>query len=196
MTENIIKSKPIAKRKFIDGKTFIHPTLSYKLSEKRREIIDYVNHWVRLGLTFKEIAPLIGKSQSTVANYYYGCANHCLSPSQIEELKLIPGSTVTWTKVISRIADEGEIPDRTSVLMPVYTNLTIREFEEDELTNTQPIPFEIVKTKYIPRSPNSNFGKNGSDRESWEYVDVIDSELTITKLKPYVVIYSHAACSI
>ena len=155
-----------------------------------------MNHWVRLGLTFKEIAPLINKSRSTVANYYYGYADHCLTSSQIEELKLIPGSTVTWSKVISRIADEGEIPDRTNVLMPVYTNITIREFEEDELTSTQPIPFEIVQTKYIPRSLNSNFGKNGNDRESWEYVDVIDSELTITKLKPYVVMYSHAACSI
>ena len=196
MTEKILKRKPTAKRKFIDDKTFIHPTLSYRLSDKRREMIDYVNHWVRLELTFKEIAPLIGKSQSTVANYYYGCANHCLSPSQIEELKLIPGSTVTRTKIISRIADEGEIPDRTSVLMPVYTNIMIREFEEDELTSTQPIPFEIVKTQYIPRLPCNNFGKNGNERESWEYVDVIDSELTITKLKPYVVMYVYAACSI
>lgn len=196
MTKNILKCKPTTKRKFIDGKTFIHPTLSYRLSDKRREMIDYVNHWVRLGLTFKEIAPLIKKSRSTVANYYYGFANHCLTSSQIEELKLIPGSTVTWTKVISRIAEFGEIPDRTSVLMPVYTNVTVREFDESELTNIQPIPFEIVKTKYIPRSPRSNFGKNGNDRESWEYVDVIDSELTITKLKPYIVIYSHAACSI
>ena len=114
----------------------------------------------------------------------------------MEELKLIPGSTVTRTKVISRIADAGETPDRMNVLIPVYTNVTIREFEEDELTNSQPVPFEIIKTKYIPRSPSSDFGKNGNDRESWEYVDVIDSELTITKLKPYVVIYSHAACSI
>ena len=55
---------------------------------------------------------------------------------------------------------------------------------------------EIVKTKYIPRSPSSNFGKGNSEHESFEYVDVIDSELTITKLKPYVVMYSHAACSI
>ncbi len=170
--------------------------MSYELSDKRREMIDYVNHWVRLGLTFKEIAPLINKSRSTVANYYYGFANHSLSSSQIEELKLIPGSTDTRTKVISRIADEGETPDRINVLMPVYTNITIREFEEDELTNTQPVPFEIVKTKYIPRSPNSNFGKGDNDRESWEYVDVIDSKLTYTELKPYVIIYSHAACSI
>ena len=135
MTKNTIKRKPTAKRKFIDDKTFIHPTLSYRLSDKRREMIDYVNHWVRLGLTFKEIAPLINKSRSTVANYYYGYADHCLTSSQIEELKLIPGSTVTRIKVISRIADEGETPDRTSVLMPVYTNITIREFEESELTN-------------------------------------------------------------
>ena len=106
------------------------------------------------------------------------------------------GSTVTWTKVISRIADEGEIPDRTKVLMPVYTNVTICEFEESELTNTQPVPFEIVKTQYISRSPSKSFGKNGNDREFWEYVDVIDSKLTITELKPYVIIYSHAACSI
>ena len=190
------KRKPTAKTKFLDDKTFIHPTLSYRLSNKRREMIDYVNHWVRLGLTFKEIAPLINKSRSTVANYYYGFANHCLSTSQMEELKLIPGSTVTWTKVISRIAESGEIPNRVNVLMPVYTNITIHEFEEDELTDTQAIPFEIIKTQYIPRSPNSNFGKNGNDRESWEHVDVIDSELMITKLKPYVVIYSHAACSI
>ena len=190
------KRKPTAKTKFLDGKTFIHPTLSYRLSNKRREMIDYVNHWVRLGLTFKEIAPLINKSRSTVTNYYYGFANHCLSTSQMEELKLIPGSTVTWTKVISRIADAGETPDRVNVLMPVYTNITIREFEEYELTDTRPIPFEIIKTKYIPRSPRSNFGKNGNDRESWEYVDVIDSELTITKLKPYAIVYSHAACSI
>ena len=178
------------------GKTFIHPTLSYKLSDKRREMIDYVNHWVRLGLRFKEIAPLINKSQSTVANYYYGFANHCLSTSQLEDLKLIPGSTVTQTKVISRIADADETPDRVNVLMPIYTNITIREYEEDELTNTQPVPFEIIKTQYIPRSLSSNFGKNGNERESWEYVDVIDSELTITKLKPYIIIYSHAACSI
>ena len=114
-------------------------------------MIDYVNHWIRLGLTFKEIAALIKKSPSTVANYYYGFANHCLSSSQIDELKLIPSSTVTWTKIISRIADKGEIPDRINVLMPIYTNITVREFEEDELTNTQAIPFEIVKTKYIPR---------------------------------------------
>ena len=124
------KRKPTVKTKFLDGKTFIHPTLSYELSDKRREMIDYVNHWVRLGLTFKEIAPLINKSQSTVANYYYGYASNSLSPSQIEELKLIPGSTVTWTKVISRIADADETPDRVNVLMPVYTNITIREFEQ------------------------------------------------------------------
>ena len=196
MTENILKRKPTTKRKFIDGKTFIHPNMSYRLSNKRREMIDYVNHWVRLGLTFKEIAPLIMKSRSTVANYYYGFANHCLSISQIEELKLIPGSTVTWTKVISRIADVDETPDRTNVLMPVYTNITIREFEEDKLTNTQPVPFKIIKTKYIPRSPRHDFGKSNNEHESWEYVDVIDSELTITKLKPYVVMYSHAVCSI
>ena len=111
-------------------------------------------------------------------------------------MKLIRGSTVTWTKVISRIADEGEIPDRVNVLMPVYTNITIREFEEDELSNAQPVPFEIIKTQYIPRSTSSIFGKGDNEHESWEYVDVVDSELTITKLKPYVVIYSHAACSI
>ncbi|MEM7590470.1 MAG: hypothetical protein AAF383_02920 [Cyanobacteria bacterium P01_A01_bin.83] len=196
MTKKIMKRKPTAKRKFIDGKTFIHPTLSYRLSDKRREMIDYVNHWVRLGLRFEEIAPLINKSPSTVVNYYYGFANHCLSSSQLEALKLIPGSTVTRTKVISRIADADETPDRVNVLMPVYTYITIHEFEEDELTNTQPIPFEILKIKYIPRSPNHNFGKNGNDRESWEYVDVIDSELTITKLKPYVIMYAYAACSI
>ena len=80
--------------------------------------------------------------------------------------------------------------------MPVYTNVTIREFEEDELTDTQAIPFEIIKTQYIPRSPSSNFGKNGNDRESWEYVDVIDSELTITELEPYVVMYRGACCNI
>ena len=190
------KRKPTAKRKFIDGKTFIYPTLSYRLSDKRKEMIDYVNHWVRLGLRFKEIAPLIKKSPSTVANYYYGFANHCLSTSQMDELKLIPGSTVTRTKVISRIADADETPDRTDVLMPVYTNVTIREFEEDKLTNTQPVPFEIIKSKHIPRSPSRDFGKGNNEHESWEYVDVIDSELTITKLKPHVVIYSHAACSI
>ena len=190
------KRKPTAKTKFTDGKTFIHPTLSYRLSDKRKEMIDYVNHWVRLGLTFKEIAPLINKSRTTVANYYYGFANHCLSTSQMEELKLIPGSTVTRTKVISRIADEGETPDRVNVLMPVYTNVTIREFEEDKLTDAQPVPFEIIKTKYIPRSPSRNFGKGNNERESWEYVDVVDSELTTTKLKPYVVMYSHATCSI
>ena len=197
MEDTLIKQRRLrVKTKFLDGKTFIHPILSYNLSEKRREMIDFVNHCVRLGLTFKEIAPLINKSPSTVVNYYYGFANHCLSSSQLEELKLIPGSTVTRTKVISRIADEGEIPDRTNVLMPIYTNTTIREFEEDELTNTQAVPFEIVKTKYIPFSPSSYFGKNGNERESLEYVNVIDSELTITRLKPYVVIYSHAACSI
>ena len=196
MTKNILKRKPTVKRKFMDDKTFIHPTLSYRLSDKRREMIDYVNHWVRLGLTFKEIAPLINKSPSTVANYYYGFANHCLSTSQMEELKLIPGSTVTWTKVISRIADADETPDRVNVLMPVYTNTTIREFEEDKLTDAQPVPFEIVKTQYIPRSPSRNFGKGDNDHESWEYVDVIDSESTYIKLKPYVVMYSHAACSI
>ena len=190
------KRKPTAKTKFLDGKTFIHPTLSYRLSDKRSEMIDYVNHWVRLGLTFAEIAPLINKSRSTVANYYYGFANHCLSISQMEELKLIPGSTVTRTKVISRIADADETPDRINVLMPIYTNVTIREFEEDELTDTQAIPFEIIKTKYIPRSPSRDFGKGNNEHESWEYVDVIDSKLTYTKLKPYVVIYSHAACSI
>ena len=169
--------KPTAKTKCLDGKTFIHPKLSYRLSDKRREMIDYVNHWVRLGLTFKEIAPLINKSPSTVANYYYGFANHCLSTSQMEELKLIPGSTVTWTKVISRIADADETPDRTNVLMPVYTNVTICEFEEDKLTNSQPVPFEIIKTKYIPRSPSSNFGKNGNDRESWEYFEFVQQSL-------------------
>ena len=190
------KRKPTAKTKFIDGKTFIHPTLSYRLSDKRGEMIDYVNHWVRLGLTFAEIAPLINKSRSTVANYYYGFANHCLSISQMEELKLIPGSTVARTKVISRIADADETPDRINVLMPIYTNVTIREFEEDKLTDTQAIPFEIIKTKYIPRSPSRDFGKGNNEHESWEYVDVIDSKLTYTKLKPYVVIYSHAACSI
>ena len=109
---------------------------------------------------------------------------------------LIPGSTVTWIKVISRITDAGVSPDRTNVLMPIYTNVTIREFEEDELTDTRPVPFEIIKTKYIPRSPSRDFGKGNNEHESWEYVDVIDSKLTYTKLKPYVVIYSHAACSI
>ncbi len=196
MNKKVVKRKPTAKRKFNDGKTFIHPTLSYRLSDKRREMIDYVNHWVRFGFTFKEIAPLINKSPSTVVNYYYGFANHCLSSSQLEALKLIPGSTVTRTKVISRIADAGETPDRINVLMPVYTNVTIREFEVDKLTDAQPVPFEIVKTQYITRSPSSNCGKGNNERESWEYVDVVDSELTMTKLKPYVVMYSHAACSI
>ena len=159
-------------------------------------MIDRVNHYYRIGLTFQDIAQAINKSVTTVRRMYFGFADSCLSTKQLEELKLIPGSTVTWTKIISRIADEGEIPDRINVLMPVYTNVTIREFDEDKLTDAQPIPFEIIKTKYIPRSPNHNFGKNGNERESWEYVDVIDSELTITKLKPYVVMYSHAACSI
>ena len=173
------KRKPTAKRKFIDGKTFIHPTLSYRLSDKRREMIDYVNHWVRLGLRFEEIAPLINKSRSTVANYYYGFANHCLSTSQIEELKLIPGSTVTWTKVISRIADEGEISDRVNVLMPVYTNVTIREFEVDELTDAQPIPFELVA--YILECLEIEH----NDNEFYHRVDnyIMDNGIDI-KLKP------------
>ena len=159
-------------------------------------MIDRVNHYYRIGLTFQDIAQAINKSVTTVRRMYFGFADSCLSTKQLEELKLIPGSTVTWTKVISRIADTDETPDRTHVLMPVYTNVTIREFEEDELTNSQPVPFEIIKTKYIPRSPCRNFGKSNNEHESWEYVDVIDSRLTITKLKPYVVMYSHAACSI
>ena len=185
-----------AKTKFLDGKTFVHPVISYKMSDSRRRWINRVNDFVRRGMTFKEISKVMDISETTVGIYYYGMAVNCLSPNQLEELKQIPGSTVTWTKIISRIADAGETPDRTNVLMPVYTNVTIREFEEDKLTNTQPIPFEIVKTQYIPRSPSSNFGKGNNERESWEYVDVVDSERTTTKLKPYVVIYSHAACSI
>ena len=36
MTKKTLKRKPTAKRKFLDDKTFIHPTLSYKLSNKRK----------------------------------------------------------------------------------------------------------------------------------------------------------------
>ena len=121
MTKNILKRKPTIKRKFMDGKTFIHPTLGYRLADKRREMIDYVNHWVRLGLRFKEIAPLIKKSPSTVANYYYGFANHCLSTSQIDELKLIPGSTVTvrFSSSIERILSMR----RMSTMIPPFLGI-------------------------------------------------------------------------
>lgn len=190
---NTKKRKQRAKTKFIDGKTFIHPNIYYKMSEKRKQLIDSVNHYVRLGLTYKDITEAIGYSEATIARLYYGYADNCLSRSQIEELKTFD-VWIIWTETVSRIAEVGEAPDRTNVLMPVYTNVTIRQLEDNELTDSIPLPFEIQTTKYIPRSPGRDFGKH--DNEAFEYVDVIDTVHIYRRIKPYVVMYFGACCTI
>ncbi len=190
---NTKKRKPRNKIKFTDRKTFIHPNISYKMSEKRRQLIDSINHYVRLGLTYNDIAEAIGYSEATIARLYYGYADNCLSSSQLEELKTFD-VWITWTEIVSRIAEAGEVPDRTNVLMPVYTSVKIRQLDDNELTDTMPMPFEIQTTKYIPRSPDRDFGKH--DNESFEYVDVIDTLHTYRRIKPYVVMYLGACCTI
>ena len=190
------KRKPRAKTKFLDGKTFIHPHISYRMSDSRRRWINRVNDFVRRGMTFKEISKVMDMSETTVGIYYYGMATHCLSSRQLEELKLIPGAIKTWTETKTRIAQAEEVPDRINVLQPVYTSVSVHYFDEDELTNSMPLPFEIRTTKFIPSSTGRNFGKQGNEYESFEYVDVVDVEITKSTTKTYCVIYRGACCNI
>ncbi|MGV2831311.1 hypothetical protein [Myxosarcina sp. GI1(2024)] len=120
------------------------------MSEKRKQLIDKVNHYLRSGLTYKDIAQTIGYSEATIARLYYGYADNCLSSNQIEELKAL-GAEITLTETVSRIANEGEVPDRKAI-MPVVTNISLYYFEKHELTESMPLPFEIRTVKYIPRS--------------------------------------------
>ena len=183
-----------AKTKFLDGKTFIHPHISYKLSDRRRRYINRVNDFVRRGYTYKEIGTFMNMTPTTVRNYYYGMANNCLSPKQLEELKLLPGSTIDSTKIVTRLAADGESPTRINVRQPIITSTTIHYFDEDELTASMPLPFEIRTTKFIPSSIGCDFGN--CEHESFEYVDVVDLEITKSVLKSYCVIYRGACCNI
>lgn len=186
------KRKPRNKTKFIDVKTFVHPNISYRMTEKRKQLIDEVNHYVKSGLTYKDIAKEIGYSEATVVRLYYGYADNCLSPNQVKELKAL-GAEITLTKTVSRIADEGEAPDRKAI-MPVVTNISLYYFEEHELTESMPLPFEIRTIKYIPRSLGKDFGK--LENEAYEEVNVIDTKHTYRKIRPYVIIYLGACCTI
>ena len=183
-----------AKTKFLDGKTFIHPHISYCMSDSRRRWINRVNDFVRRGMTFKEISKVIDMSETTVGIYYYGIATHCLSCKQLEELKLIPGSMKYWTNTATRLAAKGESPTRKNVLQPIYTNTSIREIPFEELTDSQPMPFEFITTKFIPSHIHKDFGS--CDHESWQTVDVVDIEIRKSTLKPYCVIYRGACCNI
>ena len=185
--------KPRNKTKFIDGKTFIHPHISYRMSEKRKQLIDEVNHHVKSGLTYKDIAKAIGYSEATVVRLYYGYADNCLSSNQIEELKGL-GAEITLTETVSRIAKEGEVPDRREIMPVVTIHNSIHYFEEHELTESMPLPFEIRTVKYIPRSPGKDFGK--LENESYEEVNIIDTQRSYRKIRPYVIIYLGACCTI
>ncbi|MGV2831323.1 hypothetical protein [Myxosarcina sp. GI1(2024)] len=186
------KRKPRNKTKFTDGETFIHPNISYKLSEKRKLLIDLVNHYIRSGLAYKDIAKAIGYSEATVVRLYYGYADNCLSSNQIKELKAL-GAEITLTETVSRIASKGEVSDRKAI-MPVVTNMSLYYFEKHELTESMPLPFEIRTIKYIPRSPGRDFGK--LENEAYEEVNVIDTQRSYRKIRPYVVMYLGACCTI
>lgn len=179
-----------------DNNSFIHPTISYRLSDERRELIDRVNHCYRLGLTFKDIAQAIDTSVRTVYRLYFGYADCCLSCKQVEELKLIPGAMRYWTRTHTRLAVEGETPTRRNVLKPIYTNTSIEIIPFEELTDSQPMPLREITRKYIPSCPDRNFGKRGNEQESWEKVDIVEVTTECKGLKPYVVIYFGAACTI
>ena len=190
------KRKLRAKTKFLDGKTFIHPYISYRMSDSRRRWINRVNDFVRRGMTFKEISKVMDISETTVGIYYYGMAAHCLSCKQLEELKLIPGSMKYWTRTDTRLAADDETPTRKNVLQPIYTNTSIRVIPYEALTDSQPMPFEVITTKYIPTYPDRKFGKRGNDQESWEKVDVVQTHVSCKSLKTYCVIYRGACCNI
>ena len=185
-----------AKTKFLDGKTFVVPNLSYRMSDSRRRWINRVNDFVRRGMTFKEISQVMDMSETTVAVYYYGMATNSLSPKQLEELQLIPGSMKYWTRTDTRIAAEGESPTRRNVLQPIITNTTVREIPFDKLTDSMPMPFEVITTRYIPTYPHKRFGKSGNPNESWEKVDIVEITINCKSLKTYCVIYCGACCDI
>ena len=190
------KRKLRAKTKFVNGKTFIHPHISYKLSDRRRRWINRVNDFVRRGMTFKEISKVMDLSETTVAVYYYGMATHCLSCKQLKELQLIPGAMQYWTRTDTRIAADGEIPTSRNVLQPVYTSTSIREIPYDQLTDSQPMPFEVITTKYIPSYVSKDFGKRGNAQESWEKVDIVEITINCEGLKPYCIMYKGSHCTI
>ena len=48
-----------AKTKFLDGNTFIHPHISYRMTDTRRRWINRVNDFVRRGITFKDISKIM-----------------------------------------------------------------------------------------------------------------------------------------
>jgi hypothetical protein len=183
-----------AKTKFIDGRTFIHPNVSYKLSDRRRRWINRVNDFVRRGMTFKEISKVMDMSETTVAVYYYGMATNSLSPKQLEELKQLPNSMKYWTRTHTRIAADGETPTRRNVLSPIYTNISIREIPFKKLTDSQPMPLEVITTKYIPSNVSKDFGKH--EQESYEYVDIIETRINCCTLKNYCVMYRGACADI
>ena len=186
--------RPIIKFTTRDTNFFIHPYISYRLSDERRELIDRVNHYYRLGLNFKTIGEAINKSETTARRMYFGYADNCLSSKQLEELEQLPNSTIHWTKTVTRIAAEGESPTRSNVRQPIITSTTIHYFDEDELTASMPLPFEIWTTKFIPSSIDCDFGNQ--EHQTFEYVDVVDVEITKSTLKPYCVIYCGACCTI
>lgn len=188
--------RPITKFSTADTNSFIHPNISYRLSDERRELIDRVNHYYRLGLKFQDIAEAVDTSVRTVYRLYFGFADYCLSPKQLEELQQIPNSMQYWMRTLTRIAEPGEIPTRRNVLQPIYTNVSIREIPYEELTDSQPMPFEVITTKYIPTYPDRKFGKRDNNQESWEKVDIVEITINCKSLKPYAVIYCGACCTI
>ena len=190
------KQRSISKFTAKDTNSFIHPTISYCLSDERRELIDRVNHYYRLGLTFRDIAEAIDTSIRTVYRLYFGYADYCLSPRQLEELKLIPGSMRYWTRTHTRIAEDGETPTSRNVLQPVYTSTSIREIPYEELTDSQPMPFEVITNRYIPSYVHKDFGKRGNAQETWEKVDIVEITINCEGLKPYCIMYRGSHCTI
>ena len=179
-----------------DTNSFIHPTISYNLSPERQEMIDRVNHYYRLGLTFQDISEAINKSVTTVYRLYFGYADSCLSMKQLKELQQIPNSMKYWTRTDTRIAAEDETPTSRNVLQPIITNTSIRKIPFEELTDSQPMPFEVITNRYIPTHIHKDFGKRGNPEESWEKVDIVEITINCEGLKPYCIMYRGAFCSI
>lgn len=116
------------------------------------------------------------------------------SCKQLEELQLIPGAMQYWTRTDTRIAADGEIPTSRNVLQPIYTNISIREIPYEEVTDSQPMPFEVITSKYIPSYVSRDFGNH--ECESYEYVDIIETHINCSALKTYCVIYRGACADI
>ena len=55
-----------------------HPSITYKISDRRRERINFVNMCVRSGYSIAAASNALDVSPTTGARYYYGYADNCL----------------------------------------------------------------------------------------------------------------------